>query len=101
MDTEAGDADDDELGQDKDATTPGVTAGGEAGEDAAALYKNFLKKTVTRLCCLCPATKAPPPSSLLAAYTPEVVKGQGVVAPSMGEMAGPFLPDRNGFASQW
>lgn len=70
---------------------------GEGGGRAAAPAK-----TPTRLCCLCPTVKGPPPSSLPVPYAPELVKGRGVAAPPMGPFAGPFLPDqKSGIASQW
>lgn len=77
-------------------------ADGDGGEgDAGTTTTTTKMTTTTRLCCLCPATKGPPPSSLPLPYTPELVKGKGVVAPPMGAFAGPFLPDRHGIATQW
>ena len=90
--------DDDDDGPHHRRRRGGEEHDGEGGTEARG-GEDTVK--TTRLCCLCPSIKGPPPSFLAAAYTPEVVKGKGVAAPPMGPFAGPFLPDRNGIATAW
>ena len=59
-----------------------------------------LLRAPTRVCALCPSERGPPPASLPANVSPKLLRA-GVRCPPLGGFVGPFLPDRDGFASAY